>query len=226
MSADAPLQPGIEAFLGYLAVERRLSANTLDAYRRDLGDLAADCLRHRLVLSYEALAQGLTADGLIAALKGVGYEAHELDPGLLSQTETDKQGRDLLMRLGVAGFSMMNVMLLSVSIWSGADGATKELFHWLSALIALPTAMRRQYATLMSRLIEAGGQVLLVTLEYQPEQQVQPPFSVGEMEVRTLFERDFSVEVLGRAAELDHPRVLSGQLSYFDEVAYRLIRRG
>lgn len=55
---------------------------------------------------------------------------------------------------------------------------------------------------------------------------MQPPFSVGEMEVRTLFERDFSVEVLGRAAELDHPRVLSGQLSYFDEVAYRLIRRG
>ena len=69
-------------------------------------------------------------------------------------------------------------------------------------------------------------QVLLVTLEYQPEQQLQPPFSVGEMEVRTLFERDFGVEVLGRGAELDHPRVLSGQLSYFDEVAYRLIRRG
>jgi len=32
----------------------------------DLGDLAADCLRHRLVLSYEALAEGLTADALIA----------------------------------------------------------------------------------------------------------------------------------------------------------------
>ncbi len=31
----------------------------------DLGDLAADCLRHRLVLSYEALAEGLTADALI-----------------------------------------------------------------------------------------------------------------------------------------------------------------
>ena len=45
------------------------------------------------------------------------------------------------------------------------------------------------------------------------------------MEVRTLFERDFGVEVLGRSAELDHPRVQSGQLSYFDEVAYRLTRR-
>ena len=105
-------------------------------------------------------------------------------------------------------------------------GCRYRLAYDRAALIALPTAMRRQYATLMSRLIEAGGQVLLVTLEYQPEQQVQPPFSVGEMEVRTLFGRDFGGEVLGGAAELDHPRVRSGQRPYFDEVAYRLIRRG
>lgn len=105
-------------------------------------------------------------------------------------------------------------------------GRRYRLVYDRAALIALPAAMRRQYAAQMSRLVEAGGQVLLVTLEYQPEQQQQPPFSVGEMEVRTLFEHDFSVEVLGRATELDHPRVISGQLSYFDEVAYRLIRRG
>jgi len=29
-------------------------------------------------------------------------------------------------------------MLLSVSIWSGAGGATRELFHWLSAAIGIP----------------------------------------------------------------------------------------
>ncbi|MDZ7908098.1 MAG: heavy metal translocating P-type ATPase [Gemmobacter sp.] len=78
---------------------------------------------------------------LIAALKGVGYEAHELDAGLLSATETDRQGRDLLMRLGVAGFSMMNVMLLSVAVWSGAEDATRDLFHWISGAIALPTVV-------------------------------------------------------------------------------------
>lgn len=83
----------------------------------------------------------VTAQELIEALKGVGYEAHELDAGLLSATEADKTARDLLMRLGVAFFSMMNVMLLSVAVWSGAADATRDLFHWISAAIALPTVV-------------------------------------------------------------------------------------
>lgn len=91
-------------------------------------------------VSVEAVP-GLEAAELIPVLAGVGYEAHELDPGLLSVTETDRQGRELLMRLGVAGFSMMNVMLLSIAVWSGAEEATRDLFHWLSALIALPTVI-------------------------------------------------------------------------------------
>ena len=76
---------------------------------------------------------------LVAVLDAAGYEAHELDSGTLSATATDKAGRDLLMRLGVAGFAMMNVMLLSVAVWSGAEAATRDLFHWISACIALPT---------------------------------------------------------------------------------------
>jgi Cu2+-exporting ATPase len=32
----------------------------------------------------------------------------------------------------------MNIMLLSVGVWSGADGATRDIFHWLSAMIAIP----------------------------------------------------------------------------------------
>jgi len=91
-------------------------------------------------LSVEA-DPAVTAPQLIEVLKGVGYEAHELDPGLLSATETDRQGRDLLMRLGVAFFSMMNVMLLSVAVWSGAEAATRDMFHWISAAIALPTVI-------------------------------------------------------------------------------------
>ncbi len=84
---------------------------------------------------------GVTPDGLIKILEGVGYEAHELDSELLSSTETDKVSRDLLMRLGVAFFAMMNVMLLSVAVWSGAEAATRDMFHWISATIAIPTVI-------------------------------------------------------------------------------------
>ena len=77
-------------------------------------------------------------DALIETLGAAGIEAHELDPGAIAVTETDKAGRDLLMRLAVAGFAAMNVMLLSVSVWSGASDATRDLFHWISAAIALP----------------------------------------------------------------------------------------
>jgi Cu2+-exporting ATPase len=50
--------------------------------------------------------------------------------------------RELLRALAVAGFAAGNIMLLSVSVWTGhAEGmgpATRDLMHWVSALIALP----------------------------------------------------------------------------------------
>ena len=81
----------------------------------------------------------VTAEALIPELARLGYEAHELDASVLSVTDADRQGRDLLMRMGVAGFAMMNVMLLSVAVWSGATDATRDLFHWISGMIAIPT---------------------------------------------------------------------------------------
>ncbi len=81
----------------------------------------------------------ITAEELIPVVEAAGYEAHELDAGTLAATATDKAGRDLLMRLAVAGFAAMNVMLLSIAVWSGAEGPTRDLFHWVSAAIVLPT---------------------------------------------------------------------------------------
>ena len=89
-------------------------------------------------LSVDAKA-GVEARDVIARLDRLGFEAHELDAGTLSMTETEKQGRELLMMVGVSGFAMMNIMLLSVAVWAGADGATRDMFHLISGIIAVPT---------------------------------------------------------------------------------------
>jgi len=75
---------------------------------------------------------------LIERLAAVGYAAQPLDSATLAATRVDAAGRDLLARIAVAGFAAMNVMLLSVSVWAGASDATRDLLHWVSALIAVP----------------------------------------------------------------------------------------
>ncbi len=81
--------------------------------------------------------QGLTVPDLVAAIGRLGFEAQPvLDP---TKLVTGEESKGLLKALAVAGFAAMNIMLLSVSVWSGAEGGTKDLFHWLSAMIALPT---------------------------------------------------------------------------------------
>ncbi|MGL4973882.1 MAG: copper-translocating P-type ATPase, partial [Bosea sp. (in: a-proteobacteria)] len=61
-----------------------------------------------------------------------------------AETAEANEERRLLRCLGVAAFAGMNIMLLSVSVWSGNANditpETRDFFHWLSALIALPAA--------------------------------------------------------------------------------------
>jgi Cu2+-exporting ATPase len=72
---------------------------------------------------------------LIAALEALGYPAY-LHDGAASRG--DPMLAKLLRALAVAGFAAGNIMLLSVSVWSGAEPATRQLMHWVSAAIALP----------------------------------------------------------------------------------------
>ncbi len=81
---------------------------------------------------------GTDPDELALRLSGAGYDATRLDAGALRSVSTDAEAQALLIRLGVAGFGFANVMIFSVVVWSGAEGTTRDLMHWLSALIATP----------------------------------------------------------------------------------------
>ena len=63
--------------------------------------------------------------------RGWAIDAHLYDPALDGK---DSALSELVRALAVAGFAASNIMMLSVSVWSGADAATRDLFHWLSAI--------------------------------------------------------------------------------------------
>ena len=75
---------------------------------------------------------------MVGALRGIGYEAHLF---ALEQDAKDPELARLVRALAVAGFCAMNIMLLSVSVWSGADAGTRQAFHLISALLALPALL-------------------------------------------------------------------------------------
>ncbi|WP_157016699.1 heavy metal translocating P-type ATPase [Mesorhizobium xinjiangense] len=93
----------------------------------------------RLNLSTRRVAVQWRKDGPVPpffdALARAGYDAtlytHD-------QSDDDPEFGRLLRATAVAGFAAMNIMLLSVSVWSGADAETRHAFHLVSALLALP----------------------------------------------------------------------------------------
>jgi len=76
---------------------------------------------------------------ITSALDALGYPGTPVDLGDLETLGVRRESTRLLTALAIAGFGAANIMLLSVSVWSGADAATRDLFHLVSALIAVPT---------------------------------------------------------------------------------------
>ncbi len=81
------------------------------------------------------------AGTLLGAVTRQGFHLAPYDPGALRGGNAE-EAKALLRAMAVAGFAAANIMLLSISVWSGLVSdmgpATRGLFHWISALIALP----------------------------------------------------------------------------------------
>lgn len=103
---------------------------------RVLGGLpAVDRARANLSTRRVTVAWRGAAPPLLATLNDAGFEAHLHDAA--NEVKDGTLGT-LVRALAVAGFAAGNIMMLSVAVWSGADAEARDLFHWLSAAIALP----------------------------------------------------------------------------------------
>lgn len=108
---------------------------------------AAGVLEGRVNMSTERMTvrwQGAReeADRLAANVAALGYKLHPLDAGA---THEDEQEKRLLRAIAVSGFAAANMMLISMGLWSSTTEtmgvATRDLLHWISALIALPAVL-------------------------------------------------------------------------------------
>ncbi|MGB0646295.1 MAG: thiopurine S-methyltransferase [Bradymonadia bacterium] len=95
-----------------------------------------------------------------------------------------------------------------------------------ASMIALPSEMRAKYVEVLHRLLQPGGEVLLVTIEYPDGELPGPPFSVGSAWLRQYASFGFSIEHLESIDtwRADSPLAEEG-LTALDTHVFRLTRR-
>jgi thiopurine S-methyltransferase len=95
-----------------------------------------------------------------------------------------------------------------------------------AALVALPPAMRAQYAESFAQLLPGGAKALLVAFEYPQHMKSGPPFSVEPDEIDALYGRHFHVRGLERVDLIaSSPKFAEAGISAVHEVAYALERK-
>jgi Cu2+-exporting ATPase len=119
--------PGVHCGACITAVEKTLSA--LDG----VTDARVNLSTKRVAVRWRSVA-GNVPD-MAGALARIGYLAHLHS---FDADKADPQLFRLIKALALSGFCAMNIMLLSVSVWFGADGGTRQAFHIISAILALP----------------------------------------------------------------------------------------
>jgi len=82
---------------------------------------------------------------IISRLGQIGYAAVPYDPEV-AEGKLKQQNRALLFRMAFAGFTMMNLLWISIALYSGADKSEfRQLFHWVGFALATPTLLYSGY---------------------------------------------------------------------------------
>jgi thiopurine S-methyltransferase len=152
-------------------------------------------------------------------LSQLAVEQFFAEHGLTPETRESRYGRHY--RAGDVELICGDAFALDAAALAGCGAVFDR-----AALIALPPAMRPRYAGELYARLPQGCRGLLITLEYPPEEKQGPPFAVPEAEVRELYGREWTVEVLERRDILaQQPGFQAEGVSALDTVVYRLMRR-
>jgi thiopurine S-methyltransferase len=94
-----------------------------------------------------------------------------------------------------------------------------------AALISWNPAARESYVRHLTSLTSPGTQMLLITVEFPPEQMKGPPFPLTGDTIENLYAHHYSIEELGRHEILElEPRLKARGLTELSEVCYRMTR--
>lgn len=114
-----------------------------NALNRSAGVIRARVNYSARRLSVDWQARSISPETIVSNLSDLGYRAYPF-LGNRDENAEAQESRRLLRYVAVAAFAAMNVMLLSVAVWSGdATGMnpeTRDFLHWISALVVLPAA--------------------------------------------------------------------------------------
>lgn len=90
---------------------------------------------HRCIIVWARAQTKLSK--VLQALAEIGYKAR---PATDEQHQAfiQQENRKALFRLGIAGFGMMQALMVAVGIYNGAADAWLDLLRWLSMLVATP----------------------------------------------------------------------------------------
>jgi thiopurine S-methyltransferase len=95
-----------------------------------------------------------------------------------------------------------------------------------AALVALPPSMQQRYAAKMAELMPRASKVLLISLDYDPQEMQGPPHNISQDRVRELFADKFEVallEALRGPPRTDHLR--NRGVTWLEEASYLLVRK-
>ncbi len=143
------------------------------------------------------------------------FSEHQFDP------DVSEQGPFKVYRAG------------SIELWCGdffeltaGDVADCAGLYDRAALIALPPAMREQYAAHLNRILPKDAMGLLITLDYDQTQKAGPPFAVLDDEVRHLFGNFWALKILEDQDVLGESwKFIESGVTRLEERVYRVSAR-